>query len=68
MSKAIDLTQAWEKHKGQWVTFDKQYKVITADTDAKKAYEAAKKKGYTRPLLFYMPQEDLPFFGGFSVA
>ncbi len=63
MKHAIDLTKVWEKYKGQWVAFDKDYHVLSADKDAKEAYQKAKKKGYERPILFNMPHENIPYFG-----
>lgn len=63
MSKAIDLTKVWEKYKGQWVVFDKDYHVVSADKDAKEAYQKAKQKGQKRPILFNMPRENMPYFG-----
>jgi len=65
MSKAIDLTNVWEKYKGQWVAFDKEYHVLSADKDAKKALQKAKQKGFKRPLLFHMPHmphKNVPYF------
>lgn len=64
MSKVIDLTSTWEKYKGQWVAFDKDYHVVSAAKDAKDAYQKAKQKGQMRPILFNMPRENIPYFGG----
>lgn len=61
--RAIDLTHVFEKFKGQWVAFDNDYNVVSANKSAKKVYKEAKKKGYLVPRLFNVPKTDLPFFG-----
>ncbi len=60
---AIDLSKVQEKYKVMWVTFTQKYKVISANENAEKVYQQAKKKGYNHPLLFHMPVENLPFVG-----
>jgi hypothetical protein len=52
-----------EKFKGLWVTLTDADVVISAHQSAKKAYEEAIKKGYKAPILFKVPQHDLPHIG-----
>ncbi len=63
MKHALDLTAIWEKYKGKWVAFDKNYKVLSADKYAKAAYKRAKENGYKQLILFNMPHKDIPYFG-----
>ena len=41
--------------------------VIAASMDAKKAYGKARKAGVKVPILMKIPQESLPYVGGFTV-
>lgn len=61
--KAVDLSPVLEKFKGLWVALADSDSVISADKSAKKAYEAAIKKGYKEPIFFKVPQHDLPHIG-----
>ncbi len=61
--KSVDLTEVQKRYKGLWVAFTDSYKVISADKDAKKVYDAAVKKGYQVPRLLKMPEQNVPFVG-----
>ena len=61
--KPTDLSPVLEKFKGLWVTLTDADSVISASKSAKKAYEEAIKKGYKEPILFKVPQHDLPHIG-----
>ncbi len=59
----IDLSSVLEKFKGMWITLTDSDSVISANKSAKKAYDEAVKKGYKEPILFKVPQHDLPHIG-----
>lgn len=59
----VDISNVLEKFKGLWVTLTDSDRVISANKSAKKAYEEAIKKGYKEPVLFKVPQHDLPHIG-----
>ena len=61
--KPTDLSPVLDKFKGLWVTLTDADSVISANKSAKKAYEEALKKGYKEPILFKVPQHDLPHIG-----
>ena len=60
---AVDLSKVLEKFKGLWVTLTDSDIVISANKSAKRAYEEAIKKGYKAPILFKVPQHDVPHIG-----
>lgn len=62
--KAINLSSIQRKFKGMWVVLTDNFsKVIAANKDAKVAYQLALKKGYKRPLLFKVPEHNIPYIG-----
>ena len=61
--KAIDLSQVYKKYKGLWVALINDTEVVSADKSVRKVVEDAKKKGYDQPLLFKVPNNNLPFVG-----
>ena len=61
--QVTDLSQILEPFKGMWVALTDADRVISANTSAKKAHEEAVKKGYKEPILFKVPQHDLPHIG-----
>lgn len=64
MRTNINLTKVFNKYKGLWVTLDRSLKkVISSNKNAEKAYKEALDKGYKKPTLFKVPQENLPYFG-----
>ena len=60
---AVDLSKVLDKFKGLWVTLTDSDVVISSHKRAKNAYEEAIKKGYKEPILFRVPQHDLPHIG-----
>jgi hypothetical protein len=61
--KAIDLRHVYKKYKGKWVALINDTEVVSADKSVRNVVEQAKKKGYENPLLFKVPNNDLPFVG-----
>lgn len=61
--QTADLSTMLGKFKGLWVALTEKDTVISANKRAKKAYEEAIKKGYKEPVLFKVPQHDLPHIG-----
>ena len=60
----INLTKIFDKYKGLWVALDDSLrKVISSNKNAEKAYKEALSRGYKKPTLFKVPQENLPYFG-----
>lgn len=63
----IDLTKIYKKYKGLWVVLDKKLRVVVvAEKNAKIAYKKALEQGENQPILFKVPQENMPYFGSFS--
>lgn len=60
---AIDLSPVLDQYKGLWVTLTNSDQVISANKSAKQAYQEAINKGYKEPILFKVPQHDLPHVG-----
>lgn len=62
--KTIDFTKIYKKYKGQWVVFDKNDSVVTADKDFKKAIAKFKEK-YPKaiPDVFKVPTKIVPYIG-----
>ena len=59
-----NLTKIFNKYNGLWVALDDSLKkVISYNKNAEKAYKEALDKGYKKPTLFKVPQENLPYFG-----
>jgi len=58
-----DLSPILAPFKGMWVALTDADRVISANRSAKQAYEEAVKKGYKEPVLFKVPQHDLPHIG-----
>ena len=61
--KAIDLGHVVEKYKGLWVALTGSYHVISADKSVRKVIDEAKRKGYEKPTLFKVPNEQIAFIG-----
>jgi len=61
--KPIDLSPVLEQFKGLWVALTDADKVISSNKSAREAYKEAVKKGYKDPILFKVPQHDLPHVG-----
>jgi len=61
--KPVDLSPELEQFKGLWVALTDTDKVISSNKSARQAHEEALKKGYKEPILFKVPQHDLPHVG-----
>ncbi len=60
----IDWTQLYKKYRGLWIALKADEKtVISSGKTAKDVWLRAKEKGYPKPILFKVPQENLPYFG-----
>ncbi len=63
---AIDWTKNFKKYKGQWVAMKKdQLTVVANGKTARQVLEAAREKGLSRPTLFKVPTQIIPYIGGF---
>jgi len=59
-----NLTKIFNKYNGLWVALDESLRnVISSNKNAEKVYKEALEKGYKKPTLFKVPQENLPYFG-----
>jgi hypothetical protein len=64
MKNAVDLTTILDQYRGLWVVLDTTMKrVISSGKTAKTAHDEAVKKGQTTPMLFKVPQENMPYIG-----
>ena len=63
--KSLDFSKLFAEYKGLWVALTEDNQVIAANKSAQKAYAEAIKKGYSDPILFKVPTEDMPFIGRF---
>lgn len=64
MKVNANLTKIFEKYKGLWIALDSSLKkVISSNKNADIVYKEAIKKGYKKPTLFKVPQNNLPYFG-----
>lgn len=64
---AINWTNIYKKHRGQWVALkDDEKTVVASGRTARAALELARKKGYAKPILTHMPKE-LSTYVGFGV-
>lgn len=64
MTTSKDLTKLMENYKGLWVVLNRSLnRIISANKNAKKAYNQAIKKGEIQPTLFKVPEKNLPYFG-----
>lgn len=62
--KAINLSLIQRKYKGMWVVLTDNFSnVVAADKDAKTVYKLAIKKGYKKPMLFKVPEHNIPYVG-----
>ena len=50
------------KYRGQWIVVEGE-RVLAHDKDYQPARDQAVKAGINRPLIFFVPDDDLPFMG-----
>ncbi len=61
---AIDWTKIQKQYAGQWVALKNDEKtVVAADNTLRGAYEKAQQEGCARPIVSFMPTEDINFVG-----
>ncbi|MDP3741368.1 MAG: DUF5678 domain-containing protein [bacterium] len=66
---AIDWTKNFKKYKGLWVAMKKdQITVVASGNTAKDVLEKAREIGISRPVLFKVPSQIIPYIGGFRRA
>ena len=60
----MNLKKLIKKYGGKWIALNEDSsRVIASSGSAKRVYEEAKKDGYKIPLLYKVPQKDLPYIG-----
>lgn len=61
---SINWSSIFKKHKGKWVALKADEKtVISTGATAKQALQAAKKLGYSHPILTKVPSDLIPLVG-----
>lgn len=61
---SIDWSEIYKKYKGQWVALENdEVTVIASGETAKEAWDKAKKKGFSIPILAKMPAEITTYIG-----
>lgn len=66
---AIDWTENFKKYKGLWVAMKKdQVSVVASGKTAKGVLREARNRGLSRPILFKVPTQIIPYIGGFYRA
>ena len=61
---AIDWTNLYQKYKGKWLVLKADEKtVVVSGKAASEVFQLALKKGYTKPILTYVPQKLLTLVG-----
>ena len=66
---AIDWTENFNKYNGLWVAMkDDQITVVASGKTAKETLEKARNNGLSRPILFRVPTEIIPYIGGFRLS
>lgn len=61
---AKNWTSLFMKYKGQWVALkDDETTVISHGQKVKKVIEDAAKKGFSKPILFKVPKENITYIG-----
>ena len=59
-----DWTNLYKQYKGLWVALKSdEVTVVGKGKTAKLAFEEAKKNGYPRPILSYVPKRNVAFAG-----
>jgi hypothetical protein len=66
---AIDWSKNFKKYKGLWVAMKQdQLTVVASGKTAKEVLGQAREKGLSRPILFKVPTQIIPYIGGFRKA
>ena len=61
---AIDWSKLFKKYRGFWIALkDDEKSVVASGKTAKEAWEKARKKGYTKPILTQMPEKLITYIG-----
>lgn len=61
---SINWSQIFKKYKGKWVALkDDEQTVVGVGNTAQEAWEEARKKGYSNPILTNMPKELVTYVG-----
>jgi hypothetical protein len=63
---AIDWTKIYHKYKGLWVALqDDEITVVASGKTARTVLQQARNKGLSRPILFKVPSQIVPYIGNF---
>lgn len=55
---SIDWTKLYKKYKGKWLALKSDEKTVVASgREAREVFQNAQEKGYTRPVLTYVPRK-----------
>jgi hypothetical protein len=64
---AKDWTEIQKKFKGQWVALaEDEETVLASGTTAREAWDSARAKGHTKPILTRMPEKLVTYVGGLA--
>ncbi len=65
MAMIIDWTKIYKKYRGQWVALkDDEKTVVGWGKTAREALMTARRNGYDKPILTYMPEQLVTYVGG----
>jgi hypothetical protein len=61
---SIDWSKIWSEYRGLWVALrDDEQTVIASGKTAVEVWQAAREKGFTKPILARMPEKLLTYVG-----
>ncbi|MBI5793508.1 hypothetical protein HZA87_00245 [Candidatus Uhrbacteria bacterium] len=65
----IDWEPIYQQHKGKWVALQQDEVTVIADGDTlQEAYDKAIAQGYRKPIMTRMPEQLIPFVGGYGLS
>lgn len=66
---AIDWEPIYQKNKGKWVALKQDEVTVIANGDTlQEAYDKAIVQGYLKPIMTRMPEQLIPFVGGYGLS
>lgn len=66
---AIDWEPIYQKYKGKWVALKQDEVTVIANGDTlQEAYDKAIMQGYRQPIMTRMPEQLIPFVGGYGLS
>ena len=64
MNMAIDWTNIYKKYRGFWVALkDDRKTVVASGKTVREVLNESKKKGFSKPILFRVPEQIAPYVG-----